>query len=140
MPAVQRYTPLALSIFIALVFGQSLFFKFTSAPESLHIFQTIENWIGLAFFEPGMRYLIGVAELVFAVLVLVPATRIIGAMGALIVISGALFVHIASPLGVLVKGDPTLFILAVGVFLSSIGLLYLLRDQFEDLLKDIGLR
>ncbi len=140
MPAVQRYTPLALSIFIALVFGQSLFFKFTSAPESRHIFQTIENWIGLAFFEPGMRYLIGVAELIFAVLVLVPATRIIGAMGALIVISGALFFHIASPLGVLVKGDPTLFILAVGVFLSSIGLLYLLRDQFEDLLKDIGLR
>ena len=140
MSAVLRYTPLGLSIFIAVVFGQSLLFKFTSAPESIHIFQTIENWIGLAFFEPGMRYLIGVAELIFAVLVLVPATRIIGAMGALAVITGAIFFHVASPLGIVVQGDPTLFILAVGVFLSSIGLLYLLRDQFEGLLKDIGLR
>ena len=140
MSAIERYAPWALSIFIAVVFIQSLAFKFTSAPESIHIFQTIENWIGLAFFEPGMRYLIGVTELIFSVLVLIPATRIIGAMGALAVITGALFFHVASPLGIFVQGDPTLFILAVGVFLSSIGLLYLLRDQFEDLLKDIGLR
>ena len=140
MENVHRYGPWVLSIYIAFVFVQSLFFKFTSAPESIHIFQTIEDWIGLGFFEPGMRYLIGVAELIFAILVLIPATRIIGAMGALAVISGALFFHLVSPLGVVVQGDPTLFIMAVGVFLSAIGLLYLLRDDFDVLLKDIGLR
>ena len=140
MQNVQRYGPWVLSIYIAFVFIQSLFFKFTSAPESIYIFQTIEDWIGLGFFEPGMRYLIAVAELIFGILVLIPATRIIGAIGALGVITGAIFFHLVSPLGVVVQGDPTLFILAVGVFLSSIGLLYLLRDDFEDLLKDIGLR
>lgn len=140
MQNVQRYLPWVLSIYIALIFLQSLTFKFQSAPESIYIFQTVEDWIGLAFFEPGMRYLIGVAEFIVSVLVLIPATRIIGAIGALAVISGALFFHLFSPLGVFVQGDPTLFIMAVGVFLSAAGLLYLLRDNFEDLMKDIGLR
>ncbi len=140
MQNVQRYAPWALSIYIALIFFQSLYFKFQSAPESTFIFQTIEDWIGLAFFEPGIRYIVGVAELIFGVLVLIPSTRIVGAIGALCVISGALFFHLFSPLGIFVQGDPTLFIMAVGVLLSSAGLLYLLREDFEGLLRDLGLR
>ncbi len=39
-----------LSIFIAFVFIQSLFFKFTGSPETDFIFGTLGEWSGLAWF------------------------------------------------------------------------------------------
>jgi len=47
-----------------------------------------------------LRLFTGVVELVVAVLVLVPATRAIGALGALVVMLGAVGAHLFTPLGV----------------------------------------
>ncbi len=116
--------PRALSWILRLVVAgillQTLFFKFTAAPESVYIFQTL----GL---EPWGRIGSGVAELVAAVLLLLPSTVALGALLALGVISGALMSHLTK-LGIEVQGDGgLLFGLAVVVFLGSATLLWLHR-------------
>ena len=69
----------ALSVYVATVFVQSLFFKFTGAEESIFIFATLRTWSGISLFEPVGRFVIGGAELVASILILKPRTRIFGA-------------------------------------------------------------
>ena len=118
------------SIFIAFVFIQSLFFKFAGAPETQHIFGILDQWaadsFGLEglFLPPGIfnAYVIGSVELVAALLLLaglLTQYKFLNPLGALIafgVISGAIFFHLFTPLGIKVQGDGgTLFAMAVGV-------------------------
>ncbi len=56
------------SIFIAFVFIQSLFFKFTGSYETDHIFGTLGEWSGIHWFGVYGGYLIGIAELIAAIL------------------------------------------------------------------------
>ena len=60
-----KYLPAA---FIAFVFIQSLFFKFTGSYETEHIFGTLATWSGLSWFGSFGGYLIGIAELIAAIL------------------------------------------------------------------------
>lgn len=107
---------------VAGILLQTLFFKFTGAPESIYIFQTL----GM---EPWGRYGSGVAELVAAILVLIPATAAVGALLALGVISGAIASHL-TVLGIEVQDDGgLLFGLALVVFLASLIVLYLRRAE-----------
>ena len=96
----------------ALILLQTLFFKFTGAEESKYIFTVM----GM---EPWGRYASGVAELIAAVLLLIPATAPIGAAMAMGVMVGAIGSHLTK-LGIVVKDDGgLLFALAVTVFLTS---------------------
>lgn len=98
-----------LRIIPALIFLQTLFFKFTAAPESVYIFETL----GL---EPIGRIASGVAELISAILLLIPRTTLLGAGLGLGVISGAIVSHLTK-LGIVVQDDGgTLFILAIVTF------------------------
>ncbi len=107
---------------VAAILAQTLFFKFTAAPESVYIFSTL----GL---EPWGRIGSGVAELVAAVLLVVPATAAVGALVALGVIAGALGAHL-SRLGIEVQGDGgLLFALACLVFAGSLLVLWLRRRE-----------
>ena len=124
----------ALSLFVAFIFVQSTFFKFSGAEETVIIFSTIAAWmssIGLpealatAFGRFG-AYGVGTAELIAAALILVPATRRLGASLSLLVISGAIFFHLFTPLGidrVIDQAGTTdggaLFATAVAVWASS---------------------
>ncbi len=106
---------------VAVILLQTLFFKFTGAPESIYIFTRL----GL---EPWGRIGSGVVELVAGILLLVPATAALGALIALGVISGALVSHLAV-LGIEIQGDGgLLFILACVVFAGSAVALWLRRD------------
>ena len=99
-------------LIVAAVLLQTLYFKFSGAPESVYIFSKL----GL---EPWGRIGSGVAELIAAVLLLLPATPAVGALLALGVISGALVSHLTR-LGVEVQGDHgLLFGLALVVFVGS---------------------
>lgn len=119
-----------LSAYIAFVFVQSLFFKWTGSEESIFIFSTIREWSGIGLFEPFGRWFIGFSELVASVLLFIPRTRIWGAGMALVIISGAIFFHLVSPLGIEVKGDGgELFILACGVWIASAIILWLERAK-----------
>lgn len=42
---IKDYLPWGLGIFVAVIFVQSLYFKFTNSFETQHIFGTIGTWI-----------------------------------------------------------------------------------------------
>lgn len=152
----QRYL-LVFSVFVAFVFLQSLFFKGAEligepADITVYIFQTIGDWIaglglpalGDAFGQYG-GLVIGAAELVASVLILRPQTRAYGAVLGLAVISGAIFFHVFTPLGLypytdlqcLVEGCPreyALFYMALGVWFSCVAIIYQSRKQLLALL------
>jgi hypothetical protein len=114
------YVLWALSAYIAIVFVQSLFFKFTGSAESIFIFSTLRAWSGIALFEPVGRWVIGISELIASVLLLMPRTRIFGAAMAIGIMTGAIFFHLFTPLGVEIMGDGgELFTLACGVWISG---------------------
>lgn len=138
MPPVRKKSiaVFVLSLYIAFVFVQSLFYKFTGSAESIFIFSTIREWSGIGLFEPFGRWFIGFCELVASVLLFVPRTRIWGAGMALVIISGAIFFHLFSPLGIEVMGDGgELFILACGVWVASASILWLHRAEVFALLR-----
>jgi hypothetical protein len=106
----------------AIVLLQTLFFKFTAAPESVYIFTRVGA-------EPWGRIGSGVLELIAAVLLLTPRFVWAGALLALGVMAGAIVSHLTL-LGIEVQGDKgLLFALAVTVFVTSAIALYLHRSQ-----------
>ncbi len=107
---------------VAIILFQTLYFKFTGAPESLFIFEkTGTGDVG--------RIGSGVVELIAGILLLIPRTAWLGALLALGVISGAIFFHLTS-LGIEVQGDGgTLFYLALAVFAGSAVTLWMERKQ-----------
>jgi uncharacterized membrane protein YphA (DoxX/SURF4 family) len=106
----------------AVILLQTLFFKFTAAPESVYIFTKV----GL---EPWGRVGSGIAELIAAILIVIPATTWLGAGLALAVMAGAIFSHLTL-LGIVVMNDGgLLFGLALAVAACSIVLLFLLRRR-----------
>ncbi len=131
-----------LSVFIALVFVQSLFFKFTGSAETQYIFGTLDSWAsGLGF--PGLfvppgpfnAYVIGSAELVASVILIAgfflrkDILSGFGAVMAMGIISGAIFFHLFTPLGIEVMGDGgTLFFMACGIWVSSAILIVMNRS------------
>ena len=101
---------------------QTLWFKFTGAPESVYIFGTL----GV---EPWGRIATGVLELVAAALLLWPRTAAWGALLAAGLVAGAIASHLAV-LGIEVRGDGgLLFTLAVIVLAASLAVLWLHRGQ-----------
>ena len=106
-----------LRLVVAAILAQTLYFKFTGAPESVYIFETL----GI---EPWGRLASGVAELVAAVLLLLPRTAVWGALLSLGIISGAILSHLTM-LGIEVQGDGgLLFGLAVAVFVGSAAIVW----------------
>ena len=138
-----------LTLFVALVFIQSLFFKFSGSAETVYIFEAkLDPWAAtLGFpgvFAPGGVFsakVVGFAELVASALLLAGAVissqravQVLGAAMGLCVISGAIFFHLFTPLGIAVVNTDgssdggELFFLACGVWLSCAALLWLRRS------------
>lgn len=102
----------ALRIIAAVILLQTLFFKFTAAPESVYIFTKVGA-------EPWGRIGSGVVELIAALLLLTPRFSWLGSVLALGVMAGAILSHL-TVLGVEVQGDKgLLFALALIVFVCS---------------------
>ena len=120
--------PWILRLIAAGILLQTLFFKFTGAPESVYIFSTL----GI---EPFGRIGSGVAELIAAVLLLIPRTTLFGALLSCGVMLGAIASHILI-LGYEVQNDGgTLFILALITFICSAALVFIYKNQIFNLLK-----
>ena len=153
---LKKNVHLLLTLYVAFVFIQSLFFKFTNAPETIYIFQgKLDPWAAtLGFpgvFAPGgifSAHVIGSFELLASGLLLIGAIfsglRVLQTAGAALglgVISGAIFFHLFTPLGVAVQNTDgssdggQLFMLACGVWLSCALLLWLRRDLILALLS-----
>lgn len=96
---MKNFLSWALRIVIAVILGQTLFFKFTGAQESVDLFTKLGA-------EPVGRYATGILELIAVVLVLVPRSVALGAVLSFGLMSGALFSHLTTlgfegPMGVL---------------------------------------
>jgi uncharacterized membrane protein YphA (DoxX/SURF4 family) len=112
----------------AIILLQTLYFKFTGAEESVYIFSTL----GM---EPYGRIGSGIAELIAAVLILIPRTTLLGAIMGAGVMLGAILSHLFV-LGIEVKNDGgELFILAIITFLCCIVLIYWNKNRLINLLK-----
>ena len=122
------YVERLLSIISAVILLQTLYFKFTAAPVSVHIFSTL----GL---EPWGRIGTGVMELISGILLFIPRTSVYGAGLALGIMAGAILSHLLF-LGIEVQGDGgNVFILAIIVTICSIGVLFLKRNDLKFLLN-----
>jgi putative oxidoreductase len=121
---------LFLRLVAAAILLQTLYFKFTGAAESKFIFSTL----GI---EPWGRWFAGFSELVASILLLVPATQILGGLAATAIMAGALVSHIFL-LGIVVQDDGgTLFILALIVLIVSNLIIYLNRQQIPELIEKL---
>lgn len=116
-----------LRLIAAIIMLQTLFFKFTAAPESIYIFSSL----GM---EPWGRIGTGILELIAAALILYPRTTGFGAILATGLMTGALLAHLTK-LGIVVLDDGgLLFIYALLVFTSSFILAVVYRAQVIHLL------
>lgn len=89
------------------------------------IFATIASKSGIGLFEPFIRTVVGASEIIVAILLLLPKARLIGAIGALAIIGGAIAFHLSPWLGLSVAMAPgaaptfALFFMAVGAFILA---------------------
>lgn len=145
----RELAAVAISIFGAAIFLDSLRYKFTDHPKTQVIFGKLNDWAssfgfsGL-FSHHGLfsQYVIGSAELLASVLLLaglVPAFRKLSALGALLtvtIMSGAVSFHVFTPLGIDPNNDGGgLFAAALTLLISSAILLLLRRSELMDLVK-----
>lgn len=111
-----------LRLVAAVILLQTLFFKFSAAPESVALFTRL----GM---EPWGRIGTGVLELIASILILYPRTTGWGAGLATGLMAGALYFHLNGTLGLKWYGDYSLFIYAAIVFICSVVLSYIFRFQ-----------
>ncbi len=126
----QKITSWTVRLAAAVILLQTLFFKFTGAPESVYIFTKL----GM---EPWGRYGSGVAELIASVLLLSSCHCWLGALLALGIMGGAIMSHLTK-LGIVVQDDGgLLFGLAITVAACCGVILFLHRRQIPFIRKFI---
>lgn len=106
----------------AVILGQTLFFKFSGAPEALALFESLGA-------EPWGRIGTGVVELIAVVLLLTPRLAAYGGLLAAGLMVGAIGSHLTR-VGIEVNGDGgTLFAMAWVVLFSGLVVAYLRRHE-----------
>ena len=152
MDRIKRWAPIAIALFTAAVFLDSLRFKFTNHPNTQEIFGRLNEWaasFGAAglFAPTGLfsQYVIGAAELMASTLLIVgiaPRFRRLQAIGALIaiaVMSGAISFHLFTPLGIDPNNDGGgLFAAACVVWVASAVMLFLRRQELSMVAKGVA--
>ncbi len=148
---IKRFAPIGISLFAAVVFLDSLRFKFTDHPNTQEIFGRLDGWAG-GFGAAGLfahtgllsQYVIGSAELLASTLLLVgllPGLARLNALGAAIglaVMTGAVSFHLFTPLGIDPNNDGGgLFAAAVTIWVSAIALLFIRRAEIVALFRDL---
>lgn len=155
---------IALSAFIAFVFLQSLPFKFSNSLETQHIFSTLGDWSGIVWFGIYGGYLIGIVELIASLLLIAPLLvslrrkntshllmklHSVGALLALGIMTGAIYFHLFTPLGIIMPhfdpltglqiGDDSgiLFMMACGTWLCALTLLLFDLKEPEGLIQSL---
>jgi uncharacterized membrane protein YphA (DoxX/SURF4 family) len=137
-------------LYISIVFIQALRFKFTDSVETLHIFSTLNIWafdtfgIEGLFLPPGIfnAYVVGTSELIASMVMLIGLFSFrkymipMGALMSLGIISGAIFFHLFTPLGINVLGDGgLLFSSACGIWLMSLAIILMNKEYLMELIS-----
>lgn len=101
-------------------------FKLTGNEGSVQLFTTLSNWLGTPGGEKPFRLFVASIEIAASVLVLIPRTQGLGGLFAAGIMGGAIFFHLASPLGIDPYGDggvlfkEACFTLAMGLLVAWI--------------------
>jgi uncharacterized membrane protein YphA (DoxX/SURF4 family) len=137
-------------LYISIVFIQALRFKFFDSVETLHIFSTLNIWafdtfgIEGLFLPPGIfnAYVVGISEFIASIVMLVGLFSSrkfllpIGALMSLGIISGAIFFHLFTPLGINVLDDGgLLFSSACGIWIMSLAIIFMNKDSLLTLIS-----
>ena len=102
----------AAQIVAAVILGQTLFFKFSGAAETIYIFETLGA-------EPWGRYASGIMEAIAVILLLTPRFAALGGLLTMGVMTGAIGAHLTK-LGIVVMDDGgTLFVMALITFAAG---------------------
>ncbi|MEB2777933.1 DoxX family protein [Algoriphagus sp. D3-2-R+10] len=108
---------------------QTLYFKFGAHPDSVALF----SQLGV---EPIGRIGLGIAELITAILIVVPKTTAVGAITGVFLMLGAIFSHVFI-IGIEFRGDGgALFSLAITCFLACLILCVILKNQILTFIKN----
>ena len=117
-------------ILASIVAAGFLFFGVQKFGPTNPIFLVIAEKSGISLFELVIRVLTGVVEVVTAILILVPRTRLLGALAGLGVLAGAIGFHLSPWLGISVPGmGLSLFLIALGLTALTATLFVLLKKQ-----------
>ena len=161
---MKKIVTVVLTLVIAFVFLQSLPFKFTNSFETQHIFNTLADWSGLGWFGVYGGFLVGSAELIASLFLLIPiiggfikkepflpVLHSLGAVMAIGIMTGAIFFHLFTPLGIvqpyfdletgIPNGDDSglLFIMACITWISAVVLVIMdWKSPASELKKLIG--
>jgi hypothetical protein len=105
-------------------------YKLTGNDGSVWLFTTLSNWLYLDGYEKPFRLGVATAEILASVLVVIPPSRMVGAALALGIMSGAIFFHVFSPLGIDPYNDGAkLFKEACTVWVLAAFILWVYRDE-----------
>lgn len=138
-----------IAAFGAVIFLDSLRFKFTDAKETQVIFGKLNDWAGTwgaegLFSHSGLfsQYVIGSAELIAAIFLLLGITKmfrrfqVVGALFAFVIMSGAVYFHLFTPLGTDPNNDGGgLFLAAVTLWVGSFLLIVIRRADLRALVE-----
>lgn len=114
-------------IVAAIILLQTLFFKFSGAPESVELF----TQLGV---EPWGRIGTGVLELIASLLILIPASTWFGALLAIGLMIGAIASHVLV-IGVLRNDGGQLFIYALIVLICSLYAFWSTKETIPDQIR-----
>ena len=105
-------------------------YKLTGNPGSVWLFTVLSDWLFLDGHEKPFRLFVASLEIAASLLVVLPFTRVWGALLALGLMSGAIFFHVVSPLGIdPYKDGGALFREACAVWLSAAFILVSYRAE-----------
>jgi hypothetical protein len=107
-------------------------YKLTGNPGSVWLFTVLSDWLFISGYEKPFRLFVASMEIAASVLVVIPWTRMWGAALALGVMSGAIFFHLVSPLGIdPYHDDGALFKEACTVWLCAAFILLAYRTEIS---------
>ncbi len=103
-------------------------YKLTGHPGSVYLFTILSDWLSTPGGEKPFRLFVAIMEIVAAVLVLLPWTRLPGAVLSAGIMAGAIFFHVVSPLGIDPYGDGgVLFTEACITLVAALSIIWLMR-------------
>jgi hypothetical protein len=116
-------------------------FKLTGAEGSVMLFTILSDWLFISGHEQAFRLTVAIIELVASVLLINWGSRMYGALLTLGIMSGAIFFHVVSPLGI----DPyhdggQLFMEACLTWAASAVILVIYHRELRDLLAGLAAR
>jgi hypothetical protein len=113
-------------------------FKLTGNDGSVELFTTLATWLHIPAYEAPFRLGVAWAEIAASVLVINQPSRMWGAGGTLALMSGAIFFHVVSPLGIDPYNDGgVLFKQACAVWAASAFILAVYRVEVIALLRRV---